>query len=136
MKKVLWLSVVAVALLAVTAVPAMAGGDNNQRRWQGSVFGLVGQVTAVDAVARTITVQVHTGNRLVKDYIGQELTITTSEDTLFLRYEDPKCEIIALEDVEVGAYASMNGIVIPGDEGNEIFLAKRVTVDVPLQGLI
>ena len=132
MKKVLWLSVVAVALLAVTAVPAMAGGDNNQRRWQGSVFGLVGQVTAVDAVARTITVQVHTGNRLVKDYLGEELTVTTSEDTLFLRYGDPKCEVIAFEDVEVGAYVSMNGIVLPG----EIFLAKRVTVDVPLHALV
>jgi len=136
MKKVLWLCILVVALLAVTAVPAMAGGDNNQYRWQGSVFGAVGQVMAVDADAGTITVQVYAGNRLVKDHIGQELTITTNEDTLFLRYGDPKCEAITFDEIEVGDYASMNGIVVSPDEGNDVFLAKRVTVDVPLQGLI
>jgi len=135
MKRTVCLTIVIAAMLAATAVPALAGGDNNQYRWRGGVFGLVGQVVALDPGAGTISVLVHTGNRLVKDYLGQELDVNTNEDTLFLRYGDPQCEVIAFEDVEVGAYVSMNGIVLPSQLEEQVFLAKRVTVDVPLHGL-
>jgi hypothetical protein len=130
MKKALWLALLVVAVLAVVAVPAMAGGDNQRHRWQGTRFGLVGEVTAVDAGARTITVLVHTGSWLVKNYIGEELMVTTDAGTRFLRFSDPKCEFIAFEDVEEDAYVSVNGIFL-ADEGGDVFLAKRVTVDVP-----
>jgi hypothetical protein len=127
MKKALWLAVTVAALLAMTAVPAMAGGDNNRHRWQGTRFGLVGEVTAVDAGAQTITVEVHAGSWLIEDYVGQELTVTTDDETRFLRFADPTCEFITFDDVQVGDYVSVNGIVQEGD----VFLAKRVTVDVP-----
>lgn len=127
MKKALWISIVVVGLLAMTVAPAAAGGDNNQRRWQGNVFGLVGEVTAVDAGTGTITVLVRAGNRLVKDYIGEELTVETDDDTLFLIYGDPKCTIGDFTDVAVGADVSMNGLV---DEDGT-FLARRVTIGVP-----
>jgi hypothetical protein len=129
MKKLLWL-VSIVALLALTAVPAMAGGDNERWRWEGERFGLVGVVTAVDTDAKTITVLVHRGSRLVKDYVGEELLITTIGRTRFLRYAEPKCEIIGFDDVEAGARVGLNGYMVEDD-----FLAKRVIVDIPLRFL-
>lgn len=136
MKKLLWLGVVVVALLSMTSSPAMAEGGNRQNRWQGTAFVLVGQVTAVDTAAGTITVQVHAGNRLVKDYLGKALMVATTKDTLFLLYGDPKCQVITLEDVRIGAYVSINGIVVTGEGGNALFVANRVTVDAPLQVLL
>ncbi len=130
MKKALWLAVAVMALLAVITVPAMASGDNHQKRWSGTRFGLVGQVTAVDADTGTITVLVHTGSWQVKDYIGQELPVSTDGDTSFLRYGHPKCEFITFADIQVGACISASGVVL-ADEGADVFLASRITVDVP-----
>ena len=127
MKKQVWLGIAILVLLAVAVMPVMAEGGKKQIRWQGRVFALVGEVTALDAEAQTITVKVCTANRLIKDYVGLELTITTNEGTLFLRFGETECEVIAFEDVEVGAYISVNGHVL-----NDLFVAKRVTVDVPL----
>jgi hypothetical protein len=129
MKKLLWL-VSLVALLALTAVPALAEGENQRYRWEGERFGLVGVVTEVDLDAKTITVLVHRGSRLVKGYLGEELLITTVARTRFLRYAEPKCEIIGFEDVEVGARVGINGYRVEDD-----FLAKRVIVDIPLRFL-
>ena len=127
MKKQVWLGLVVVFLLAVAVMPVMAEGGQNQIRWQGNVFALVGEVTAVDATAKTITVKVYSGNQLVKGYLAQELTIVTNEGTMFLRYGETKCEVITFADVEPGDYISVNGNVL-----NDLFVAKRVTVDVPL----
>jgi hypothetical protein len=127
MKRQVWLGIAVLVLLAVTVMPVMAAGGQNQMQWHGDVFALVGEVTALDGVARTITVKVHTGSGQVKDYIGQELTITTNNDTLFLRYSPVKCEVITFADVELGDYISVNGHVV-----DSLFVAKRVTVDVPL----
>jgi hypothetical protein len=134
MKKLLLL-VSVVALLALTAVPAMAGGDNNRHRWDGERFGLVGEVTEVDAEAKTITVLVHRGSRLVKDYLGDELLITAVGRTRFLRYAEPKCEPIGFGDVEVGARVGINGYMVTEDGGGEIFQAKLVIVDIPARFL-
>jgi len=131
MKKRLFLMVSVLALLAVTAMPALAAGGQCNKRWLGDSFALVGEVTAVDAETGSITVEVYTGNALVKDYIGEELVIATDAETMFLRYGELTCEVIAFEDVEVGAYVSINGHLLV-DAGVETFLAKRVTVDVPL----
>jgi len=86
MKRVLWIIVSIASLLAMTAVPAMAAGGKNQLRWVGTPFSLVGQVTAVDPVALTLTVDVHIGNRHIKSYIGAELAVQSDANTRFLRY--------------------------------------------------
>ena len=83
-------------------------------------------MTAVDTDAKTITVLVHRGSRLVKDYLGEELLITTVERTRFLRYAEPKCEVIGLEDVEDGARVGIRGYMVEDD-----FVAKLVVVDIP-----
>lgn len=130
MKKQVWLGLVVAFLLAVAVMPVMAEGGKQQMQWQGNVFALVGEVTAVDAAAKTITVEVYSGNQLVKAYIDEELTIVTNEDTMFLRYDAAKCQVLTFADVEVGDYVSVNGNVL-----NDLFVAKRVTVDVPLNCL-
>jgi hypothetical protein len=130
MKRQVRVTIAALVLLAVTVLPVMAAGGQNQIQWHGGVFALVGEVTALDGVARTITVMVHTGSGQVKDYIGQELTVTTDSDTLFLLYGAVKCKVIAFADVELGDYISVNGHVV-----DSLFVAKRVTVDVPLHHL-
>jgi len=127
MKKQVWLGVMVLALLAATVMPVMAEGGKNQNRWLGQVFSLVGQVTALDDVAGTITVQVHSGSKLSKSYVGKELTVTTDENTLFLLYGHAKGDTITFADVELGDDISVNGYVLNG-----VFVAKRVTVDVPL----
>lgn len=127
MKKQLWLGVAVVVLLAATVMPVMAEGGKNQIRWLGQVFSLVGEVTALDGEAKTITVEVYSGSKLVKSYIGNELTITTKESTLFLLYGHAKGETITFADVAVGDYVSVSGNIV-----NDDFVAKRVTVDVPL----
>jgi hypothetical protein len=134
MKKAVWLVVSLVALLALTAIPAVAEGETHRYRWEGERFALLGQVTAVDTEAETITVMVYRGSRLVKGYLEEELVINTIEHTRFLRYADPKCEVIAFEDIEVDSPIGIRGYVVPG-EGEDVFLAKVVVVDVPLQFL-
>ena len=127
MKNRMWLGIAVLVLLAAAVMPVMAEGDKTHFRWQGNVFSLVGEVTAVDTEYRTITVEVRTGNRQVKAYVGEELTINTRTDTMFLRLGEIKCEVITLEDVAVGDYVSVGGHMV-----DTLFVAKRVTVGVPL----
>jgi len=126
-KKQVWLGVSVLVLLAVAVMPVVAEGGKNQIRWRANVFALVGEVTALDAEAGTITAEVYTGNQLIKDYVGQELTVVTDEETLFLQFGDTECKSIAFEDVAVGDYISVNGHVLEG-----LYVARRITVDVPL----
>ena len=75
----------------------------------------------------SITVQVHSGNSLVKDYIGQELTVQLTENTHFLRWTENVCVPITFSDVSVGDSIHIDGTVSEGE-----FTALRVIVDVPL----
>ena len=127
MKKQVWLGVAVLVLLAATVMPVMAEGGKVQMRWLGQVFSLVGEVTALDGDELTITVQVHSGSKLVKSYIGKELTFTTDATTLFLLYGHAKGVQVTFADVEVGDSISVSGNIV-----NDLFVAKRVTVDVPL----
>jgi thioredoxin reductase len=131
MKRTIWLVATVITLLALTAVPALAEGGKQRHRWYGTRFALVGEVTAVNAGAQTFTVLVDKGNTSVEDYVGQELTIATGELTCYLRYGEPPFEIISFDDIQVGSYVGVNGHVLAGVEP-DLFLAKRVMVDVPL----
>jgi len=132
MKRTIWLVAAVLALVALTAVPALAEGGKQRYRWHGARFALVGEVIAVDADEQTFTVLVGKGSPPVEDYVGQELTIATSELTCFLRYGEPPFEVISFDDVQVGSYVGVNGCVVALEETG-VFLAQRVMVDVPLQ---
>jgi hypothetical protein len=131
MKKALWIIATVVAVLALATVPTLAGGDKHRHRWRGARFALVGEVTAVDAETLTITVQVEKGSKPVRPHVGEALTVATGERTRFLRHGERPPEVIGFQDVEVGARVGINGVVKPDDEGNRVFLAWRVVVDVP-----
>ena len=97
MKKfVVFTLVIALLALAVTPALALSGSTNN---YQNSINGNGGTGTAVNnagqgffAVAGTITalgtdtvtLTVVAGSKLVHDYIGQDITLQTTEDTRFL----------------------------------------------------
>ena len=52
-KRTISIGLLIIAVLAMTVTPALAGGDNHRRRWQGQRFGLVGEVVEVEG--QTIT---------------------------------------------------------------------------------
>jgi hypothetical protein len=130
-RKAGWLVLLAVAILALTITPALAGGDKHRRRWKGERFALVGEVAAVEIQEGTISVMVLLGSRAIKDHIDLELTLVTNEDTRFRSLDDPPGEPIELEDIEVGDIISAGGHVETDSGGEQIFVAHRVTKDVP-----
>lgn len=102
---------------------------NVVNRWQTATgqqyFALVGIVTAVDAEA--ITVEVHNGNRFVKPFLGEELTIQLAETTVYQKWTENGCVTATFEDVAVDGAVSIRGTV-----EDEVFTASTVTVAVPL----
>jgi hypothetical protein len=130
MKKTLWILAAVVTVLAATAVPALASGDRQHHRWCGARFALAGEVVAIDPRELTITVQVERGSRLVKPYVGRELTVVTGERTRFFRYGPRPMEVIRFEDVQVGARVAILGVVAV-DDVPHAFLARRVIVGIP-----
>jgi hypothetical protein len=131
MKRSMWVVGVAVALMAAIVLPSSAAGDNNRHRCLGSNFSLVGEVAGVDVGAGTLTVEVHTGSRIIQDLEAEQVVVTTDESTLFLRHLDTTCEVITLDDIVVGDWVSVSGRVATIN-GDQLLLAERITVDAPL----
>ncbi len=149
MRKVVGITLIVILLLTAMAVPAVAGrgrgggggggkgGSGGQGRG-GTVFALAGKVIAVSGVqenedvSETITVEVEAGNRLVKEYIGMEVTIVTTEDTRFRNYGAPLGAVITFEEFIEGDLVSVGGCATADENGTEYFVAERVTRGVPL----
>ena len=89
-------------------------------------FHLIGQVTAVDTTAATLTVQVLAGNAAVRDKIGQALTIQTNADTIIRRFESAPGQRITLGDIVINDYVSIEGGVL-----SNVFTARAIVVGVP-----
>ncbi len=84
MKKITVIALVLI-MLAISAVPAFAAGgppadrgaangngnENPSRFGVRNPYALSGTIADIDAVARTVTITIVCGNRLVKPYIGQ-----------------------------------------------------------------
>lgn len=136
MKKLTVLTLV-VIMLAVSAVPAFAAGGPPSTRGSGSgtcggmhngygirtPYALSGTISAIDSVARTVTVTVACGNRLAKPYIGQAVTLQTTETTRFLlRNEDGTVTPITFDDLAIGQNVSSHGTLVGG-----VFTAVRIT---------
>jgi len=134
-KLVVLMSVILVALAAAT--PALAAGpgsavqerhadSSQQPRLPGQqYFTLVGIITGVSG--DTITVEVYHGNRFAKPYIGQELVVQVNDSTEYWRWTPAGCLPIDPAEVSVGDTTSIHGMVSDG-----LFVANRVTIDVPL----
>jgi hypothetical protein len=152
MKKIL-LPLLLIALLALTALPAAAGqggsGNGPQAtpqptpQGQGTMttyrqssprgtFAITGQVTAVDAVNKTITLTVLRSNKLVKAYVNTNVTVVTTLKTKYL-YKATSASTavkITFDDIQVGDYVSVNGTV-----ANNIWTATRITEGAALNCL-
>ncbi len=140
MKKYFVLTLVLV-LLAVSVVPASAANGkraqnvhekNGQVGLRGKMlYALAGTIASLDPVARTVTVTVACGNKVVKPYLGQDLTLQTTDGTrLLLRNLDGTATPIAFEDLEIGQNVSSQGRFI-----DSVWTANRITVGAELNCL-
>ena len=156
MKK-LFVIVLVVALLAVMITPAYAAGGTNGNGGRGGngngggnggggvhVNGsgtgtssgkggkmpnvLIGTILSLDAVSRTVTVDVLSTNIAARDYDGQVITFLTGESTIIvLRNPDGIGTPITFEELAVGLNVSVAGVL--SDTG---WTAARITVDPEL----
>jgi hypothetical protein len=88
------------------------------------LFALTGTITLLDT--GSIRVMVYNGNRFVKPYIGQELVVLVTEDTVYRAYTPDGCVPIDFEHLEEGDSVYIKGTVSEG-----VFTALQVTADVP-----
>jgi len=144
MKKLIIVSLVMI-MLAVSVVPAFAAGGPPADRGKangnsnGSQVGfgvrapyaLSGVISGLDSTNQAVTVTVACGNWLVKTYIGQDVTLLSTDNTRFLlRNPDGTATPIAFEDLEVGQNVSSHGTFSDGT-----WTATRVTVGATLSCL-
>jgi hypothetical protein len=137
MKKLTVITLV-IIMLAFSAVPAFAAGgppgDRGATNGNGNGntpgFGVrnpytfSGTITTIDGVNRTISVHIYCGNRLAMPYIGQDVTLQTTENTRFLlRNEDGSVTPITFTDLLVGESVSSHGTLADG-----AWVATRVTM--------
>ncbi len=89
---------------------------------------LIGTITSLDPLTRTVTVDVLSANTAAKDYIGQVITFLTSESTnIVLRNPDGVGTPITFEELAVGLNVSVAGVL--SETG---WTATRITVDPEL----
>lgn len=87
-------------------------------------FALSGIIKALDPIAKTVTVEVSCGNRVMKEYIGTQVTLQTNGVTRFLeRNDDGSATPITFEELEGGQTVSSHGTLVDED-----FTATRITV--------
>jgi len=118
MKKLFALALI-LALLAVAVVPVLAAGKSRS-----NPFAVSGLIASVDPSTQTITVVVACGNKLVKPFIGQNLTIHISEATRLLLYNpDGVATPVEFAYLTAGQKVNLNGQL-----ANNLWTANRITV--------
>jgi len=89
---------------------------------------LIGTITSIDPVNRTVTVDVLSANIAAKDYIGFVISFLTSESTnIVLRSSDGVSTPITFEQLAVDQNVSVAGVL--SEMG---WTATRITVDPEL----
>jgi hypothetical protein len=126
MKKLTVVALVMVAVLVASVTPALAAG--NGKALAGQTFMVVGEVGAVDTELGTVTVTVGSGNYLVKDLIGTDLTVLTDDNTKVRLSTDPAGTFITLAGLAIGDPVNIKGVY---DATAETFLAQVISVVVP-----
>jgi hypothetical protein len=116
MKKLFLL--LAISLLALTPVVAQTGGDTAARPARQR---LVGEVTAVDAAARQVTVRADS---------GETATVTTNDQTTYLRMPPgetalDKGERVTFAEVRVGDRVLVPGVSAAGGTASRLILMAR-----------
>jgi len=137
MKKLIVVSLVMI-LLAVSVIPAFAAGGPPANRGTAAGSGntdktsfgvrnpyaLSGTISSIDGANRTVNVTVACGNRLMKPYLGQDVTLQITENTRFLvRNTDGTVTPITFEDLVGGQNVSSHGTLL-----NSTWTATRVTM--------
>lgn len=124
--KRLFVLLLVVLVVAAAAAPALAAGNKPPKRMP---FNLVGRVTAVDTGAATVSVEVLRGNRVVKPFIGQTVTVQVTAATRLLRRAEPEAVPITLADLKAG-----DAVSVQGWTGDGAWTARRITVGAELSG--
>jgi hypothetical protein len=124
MKKVT-MALLVLVVLGATATPARAVGGPPPVRGKGGSFTLAGVITAING--KTVSVQVTGGNPLVREYVGQTLTLQTTSSTRYLLKTDTGTVPITFADLAVGQKVSVSGTV-----ANNVWTATRITVGANL----
>jgi hypothetical protein len=131
MKRFTILMLVLVLSLTVVSSAFAAGAQPPQPPAKGSgVFALVGKITEIDPVAKTVTVNVVRGNVLVKPFIGKTLVIQTTATTRFFYTDGVTTKVITFADLKVGDPVSANGKL-----ANGVWTANRITEGAKLSCL-
>jgi len=91
---------------------------------KGAKYSLVGKITAIGD--NTVTVKVWRGNIFVRGLRGEELTVTMTEATKYLRKEGTVITEITFDDFEVGQKVTVNGYV-----ANNAWKAFKITLVIP-----
>ncbi len=123
MKKIFF-AVLAAMLTLALATPALAApplplGKSTPK------FTLVGKITALDATAQTVTVEIRNGNRAAKAYVGQAVVLTTTASTRFLSSDGTTTTVITFADLKIGDQISAQGAI-----SGTVWQASRITVDL------
>lgn len=123
MKKIFFALLVATLALAL-ATPALAAppfplGKSTPK------FTLVGKITALNATAQTVTVEIRNGNCAVKAYVGQAVMLTTTPTTRFLTSDGTTTTVITFADLKIGDQISAQGLI-----SETVWQAGRITVDL------
>ena len=121
----LTVALLVLVVLTATAMPALAAGGPPPVRGKSGSFTLAGDITAISGT--TVTVQVSGGNPIVREYVGQSLTLQTTSSTRYLLKTDTGTVPITFADLAVGQKVSASGKV-----ANNVWTAARITVGAAL----
>ena len=121
----LTIALLVLVVLGATAMPALAAGGPPPVRGKSGSFTLAGVITAING--KTVTVQVTDGNPIVREYVGQTLTLQTTSSTRCLLKTDTGTVPITFADLAVGQKVSASGAV-----ANNVWTATRITVGAAL----
>ena len=117
-----------VLILSLTLVtPALAAGKSPVAK---GPFVLVGKISAIDPVAKTVTVQVLRGNALVKPYLTKTVVINTTVATRYQFTDGTTISTITFSDLVVG-----NAVSVSGNLVSSVWSATRITVGAKLSCL-
>ena len=100
---------------------AQGNGNHGARRMP---FYLQGTITAIDPTARTITVAVVHANARAKQYIGTDMTLQTSDTTLYF-------QVVQAGDEGASAASSESAAALSNDEndlGRHAFTFEQLAV--------
>ncbi len=90
----------------------------------GAKYSLVGKITSIGD--NMITVKVWRGNIFVRSLRGEELTITMTDTTRYLRKEGTLITEISFDDLEIGQKVKVTGFV-----ADNVWNAFKVMVVIP-----